>query len=60
MIRTHQDDPPLTAVEAARIARITAVAMIRGGVLTTGQKATVDRILDGARKRAAQAPQQTR
>lgn len=52
MIRTHKDDPPLTAVEAGRIARITAVAMLRGGVLTTGQKKTIDRILDTARTRA--------
>ncbi|MBM9505045.1 DUF6257 family protein [Actinacidiphila acididurans] len=55
MIRTHKDDPPLTTVEAARIARITALAMIRGGILTTAQQNTIDRILDGARKRAEQA-----
>ena len=53
MIRTHPNDPPLTVVEAGRVARITAVAMIRGGVLTTAQQKTLDRILDGARKRAA-------
>lgn len=53
MIRTHPDDPPLTVVEAARIAGITAVAVMRGGVLTTAQQNTVDTILTGARKRAA-------
>lgn len=55
MIRTHPNDPPLTAIEVALIARITAVAAMRGGVLTTKQKTTVDRILAGARKRAEQA-----
>lgn len=52
MIRTHPDDPPLTTVEAGRIARITAMAMLRNG-LTSRQKTTIDNILDGARKRAA-------
>jgi hypothetical protein len=55
MIRTHPDDPPLTTTEAARIARITAVAMLRGGVLTTKQQRTIDRIIDGAHKRAEKA-----
>ncbi|BBA99264.1 hypothetical protein RVR_5806 [Actinacidiphila reveromycinica] len=55
MIRTHPNDPPLTVIEAGRIARITAAAMIRGGTLTTDQKTAVDRILDGARKRAEKA-----
>lgn len=55
MIRTHKDDPPLTTVEAARIARITAAAMVRGGVLTTKQQNTIDRIVNGARKRAEKA-----
>ncbi|MFJ4987912.1 hypothetical protein ACIP9H_29425 [Streptomyces sp. NPDC088732] len=45
-------DPPLTAREAAEIARITAMACIRGGVLTTRQENRIERILDGARKRA--------
>jgi hypothetical protein len=48
-------DPPLTAGEYAEIARITAMACIRGGVLTTRQERAVERILDGARKRAAKA-----
>ncbi len=52
MIRTHPNDPPLTVVEAARIARIAAVAMLRGGVLTAGQQNKIDRILDTARTRA--------
>lgn len=55
VIRLHQDDPPLTASEVARIGRITAMAVIRGGVLTTSQQNTIDRILDKARKRAEQA-----
>lgn len=55
MVRTHPDDPPLTTVEAARIARITGMAMVRGGQLTTKQQTTIDRILDGARKRAEKA-----
>lgn len=53
MIRTHPNDPPLTAIEAARVARITAVAVLRGGNLTTAQQNTIDAILDGARKREA-------
>lgn len=53
MIQTHPDDPPLTTVEAGRIARITAVAMLRNG-LTTKQQNTIDRIINGARKRAEQ------
>jgi len=55
MIRTHPDDPPLTAREAAAITRITGMAAIRCGQLTTRQMKAIDRILDGARKRADQA-----
>ena len=55
MIRTgHPADPPLTVREAAEIGRITAVAAIRRGVLTTRQQKKIDRIIDGARKRAKQ------
>jgi hypothetical protein len=54
VIRTHPNDPPLTAIEAGRIARITAVAALRGGVLTTAQENALDRILTKARKRAEQ------
>lgn len=55
MIRTHPNDPPLTAGEATRIARITAMAMVRGGVITTRQQNALDRILVGAWERAARA-----
>lgn len=54
VIRLHPKDPPLTTVEATRIGRITALAMVRGGVLTTAQQNTVDRILIRAWKRAEQ------
>lgn len=46
--------PPLTATESLEIARMTALAVVRGGIYTTAQKRRIDRILDGARKRAAQ------
>ncbi|MET9876561.1 DUF6257 family protein [Actinacidiphila glaucinigra] len=49
------NDPPLTVGEAAEIARITAMACIRGGNLTTRQINKIDRIIDGAKKRADQA-----
>ncbi|MFJ4405903.1 DUF6257 family protein [Streptomyces sp. NPDC088910] len=55
MVHTHPNAPPLTAGEAADIARITAVACFRGGVLTTRQKNRIDRIIDGARERADKA-----
>ncbi|SCE48331.1 hypothetical protein GA0115240_167020 [Streptomyces sp. DvalAA-14] len=55
MIRTHPDDPPLTTREAADIARITALAALRGGVLTTRQENRIDRIIDGAHQRANKA-----
>ncbi|MFF6957396.1 DUF6257 family protein [Streptomyces sp. NPDC008317] len=55
MIRTHPNDPPLTTGEAADIARITALACLRGGVLTSRQPNRIDRIIDGARTRAEQA-----
>jgi hypothetical protein len=48
MIRTHPNDPPLTAREAAAIARITGMAAIRRGQLTTRQMKAIDRIIDGA------------
>lgn len=54
MIRTHPNDPPLTSRESAEIARMTALAVVRGGTYTTAQKNRMDRILDGARKRADQ------
>lgn len=55
MVRTgHPNDPPLTTIETARIAGITAAAALRGEY-TSAQKKTVDRILAGARERAARA-----
>ncbi|MDX3235670.1 DUF6257 family protein [Actinacidiphila glaucinigra] len=48
------NDPPLTIGEAAEIARITAVACMRGG-FTTRQEKKIDRIIDDAKKRAEQA-----
>lgn len=53
MLRTHPNDPPLTTSESAEIARMTALAVLRRGVYTTAQKNRIDRIIDGARKRAA-------
>jgi hypothetical protein len=60
VIRTHPDDPPLTAREAAEIARITGMAVIRRGQLTTAQERRIDRILDGARERAARQADRSR
>jgi hypothetical protein len=54
MIRTHPNDPPLTARESGEIARMTALAVVRGGVYTTAQKNRIDRIIAGARKRATE------
>lgn len=51
VIRTHPNDPPLTVREAGEIGRITAMAVIRGGVLTTRQQNKIDRILVGAWER---------
>jgi hypothetical protein len=51
VIRTHPDDPPLTAREAAAITRITGMAALRRGQLTTRQMKAIDRIIDGARAR---------
>jgi hypothetical protein len=55
VIQPHPDDPPLTVREAAEIGRITAVAVMRRGVLTTRQQNRVDRILTTAKERAAKA-----
>jgi hypothetical protein len=46
---TDRDD--INHAEAARIGRIAAVAALRGGVLTTKQQNTIDRILAAAKKR---------
>jgi hypothetical protein len=59
VIHTHRDDPPLTAGEAAKVAwYITRMAKrnIAGeDVDQADLQRKLDRILDGARKRAAQA-----
>ncbi|MBM9505309.1 hypothetical protein ITX44_12280 [Streptomyces sp. KK5PA1] len=59
MIRTHPEDPPLTSTEAARVAWLIARMAKRGiagdEVDLSDLKLKLDRILDGARKRAEQA-----
>ncbi|WP_308011830.1 DUF6257 family protein [Actinacidiphila acidipaludis] len=56
MIRTHPDDPPLTGAEAARVAWLIARMAKRGvageDVDQRDLQRKLDRILDGARKRA--------
>ncbi|WP_433890704.1 DUF6257 family protein [Streptomyces sp. CA-111067] len=56
MIRTHPNDPPLTSAEAARVAwyigRMAKRAIAGEDVYQADLQAKVDRILDGARKRA--------
>lgn len=58
MIRTHKNDPPLTAGEAAQVAWLTgrmAKRSIAGeDVDQSDLLRKLDRILDGARKRAGQ------
>lgn len=46
---TENDD--INHAEAVRIGRIAAVAALRGGVMTTKQEKTIDRILAAAKKR---------
>ncbi|MFI1091938.1 DUF6257 family protein [Streptomyces sp. NPDC020917] len=59
MIRTHRDDPPLTAGEAAKVAWLIARMAKRGvageDVDQRDLQRKLDRILDGARKRAEKA-----
>jgi hypothetical protein len=59
VIRTHRDDPPLTAAEAAKVTWLTARMAKRSvageDVDLRDLQRKVDRILDGARKRAEQA-----
>lgn len=43
----------LSAADLARIARITATAVMRKGVLTTRQQTAIDRIVKAANERAA-------
>jgi hypothetical protein len=59
VIRTHPHDPPLTGAEAAKVAWYTARMAKRciagEDVDLNDLKRKVDRVLDGARKRAEQA-----
>lgn len=59
MIRTHRDDPPLTAAEAARVAwligRMTKRGLAGDDVDQSDLLRKLDRVLDGARKRAEKA-----
>lgn len=59
MIRTHPNDPPLTGAETARvawlIARMAKRAIAGEDVDQRDLQRKLDRILDGARKRADQA-----
>lgn len=58
MIRTHPNDPPLTGREAAKVAWLIARMAKRGlagdDVDQTDLQRKLDRVLDGARKRAEQ------
>lgn len=58
MIRTHPNDPPLTAAETAKVAWYTARMAKRSiagdDVYLKDLQRKVDRILDGARRRAEQ------
>ncbi|MFF7153118.1 DUF6257 family protein [Streptomyces sp. NPDC008139] len=59
MIRTHPNDPPLTGAEAAKVAWLIARMAKRGiageAVHQADLQRKLDRILDGARKRADKA-----
>jgi hypothetical protein len=59
MIRTHPNDPPLTGAEASRvawlIARMAKRSIAGEQVDQADLQAKLDRILDGARKRAEKA-----
>ena len=58
MIRTHPNDPPLTGGEATKVAWYIARMAKRGiageNVDQTDLQRKLDRVLDGARKRAEQ------
>ncbi|MCZ4123476.1 DUF6257 family protein [Streptomyces sp. H39-S7] len=64
MIRTHPNDPPLTASETARvawlIARMTKRAVAGEDVDQRDLQRRLDRILDGARKRAEKTTKENR
>ncbi|MEE4541170.1 DUF6257 family protein [Streptomyces sp. V4-01] len=59
MIRTHPNDPPLTAGEAAKaawyIGRMAKRGLAGDDVDQSDLQRKLDRIIDGARKRADQA-----
>jgi hypothetical protein len=59
VIRTHPNDPPLTTGEAAKvgwlIARMAKRAVAGEDVHQADLQRKVDRIIDGARKRAEKA-----
>lgn len=59
MIRTHPDDPPLTTAETVKagllIARMAKRAVAGENVHQADLQAKLDRLLDGARKRAEKA-----
>ncbi|WP_335982439.1 DUF6257 family protein [Streptomyces sp. CA2R106] len=59
MIQTHPNDPPLTGAEAAKVAWLIARMTKRGlageQVDQSDLQKKLDRILDGARKRAEKA-----
>ncbi|WP_328466654.1 DUF6257 family protein [Streptomyces sp. NBC_00448] len=59
MIRTHPNDPPLTAGEAAKVAWLIGRMAKRGiageDVDQRDLRRKLDRVLDGARKRAEKA-----
>jgi hypothetical protein len=58
VIRTHKDDPPLTGAEAAKvawyIARMAKRSIAGEDVDQADLQRKLDRIIDGARKRAEQ------
>lgn len=59
MIHTHRNDPPLTAGEAAKVAwligRMTKRGLAGEDVNQADLQRKLDRIIDGARKRAEKA-----
>jgi Family of unknown function (DUF6257) len=64
VIRFHPDDPPLTGAEAAKVAWLIARMAKRGAagddVDQRDLQRKLDRILDGARKRAEKAAKAAR
>jgi hypothetical protein len=64
VIRTHPNDPPLTGAEASKVAWLIARMAKRGlageDVDLSDLQRKLDRILDGARKRAEKAAAATK